>query len=570
MTRLWILLVLAAAHLCLAKPDQQTITILQELQTAAREQQERVAAFAAEHQLARQWQANGQLTEMVDVRGQEPIYYTTFNARAAEAVNATALWASSWPVPTGLDGSGYDYAAIWDGGGVRTTHQEFEGDGGPRVHQGDSPSSITSHATHCAGTMIAAGVSEYAKGMAPGALLTAYDWSSDAYEMSQAAQHDNLEISNHSYGIVAGWHLNSNREWQWFGDPSISKVEDYKFGYYDYTAKTWDDIAYRWPNYLIVKAAGNDVGDGPYNASPPRDGGADGYDTLTSSAVSKNVLTIGSVLDVTSYTGPEDVQLAGYSSCGPTDDGRIKPDIVTNGYYLNSTSSGGDASYSVKSGTSMAAASASGSLVLLQQAWRQLTNHPMRSATLKALVVHTARECGPFPGPDFKYGWGLLDLQAAVELIRKHHDTSPLVFETRLENGDSLVIPIRHGGEAPLKITLAWTDPPGHHPDYVLDPPDPMLVNNLDVRLERQSDGEGYFPFALNGNNPSAPAIKTINNADNVEQILLVDSVEGDYDITVSHQDQLFNGFQDFSIVISGAGTDLESPQVVKGLTISE
>ncbi len=335
--------------------------------------------------------------------------------------------------------------------------------------------------------------------------------------MSQAAQYDALEISNHSYGIVAGWHLNSNREWQWFGDPSISEVEDYKFGYYDYTAKTWDDIAYRRPNYLIVKAAGNDVGDGPYDASPPRDGGDDGYDTLTSSAVSKNVLTVGSVLDITNYSGPGDVQLAGYSSRGPTDDGRIKPDIVTNGYYLNSCSSAGDGAYSVKSGTSMAAASASGSLVLLQQAWRALYNQPMRSATLKALVIHTAKECGPNPGPDYKYGWGLLDLEAAVDLIQKHDAASPLVFETRLENGGRLVIPIRHLDDEPLKVTLAWTDPPGHHPDYVLDPPDPMLVNNLDVRVVSRNDEQEHLPFALNRNNPGAPPIKTINNADNVE-----------------------------------------------------
>ena len=83
------------------------------------------------------------------------------------------------------------HSAVWDGGGVLTTHQEFGG----RVTQIDSPGSTHYHSTHVAGTMVAGGVDSLATGMSYVASLMAYDWDFDDAEMAAAAA-NGLNVSN--------------------------------------------------------------------------------------------------------------------------------------------------------------------------------------------------------------------------------------------------------------------------------------------------------------------------------------------------------------------------------------
>ncbi len=104
--------------------------------------------------------------------------------------------------------------------------------------------------------------------MAPNASLRAFDWNSDLAEMAAEAASGAL-VSNHSYGFARGWYGGS-----WYGTPSISTQEDYKFGFYDSYAQAWDLVAYDAPYYLIVKSAGNDrndCGDGTYPCDGPYD-----------------------------------------------------------------------------------------------------------------------------------------------------------------------------------------------------------------------------------------------------------------------------------------------------------
>lgn len=65
--------------------------------------------------------------------------------------------------------------------------------------------------------------------------------------------------------------------------------------------------------------------------------------------------------------------MSSFSSWGPTDDGRIKPDIVADGVSVFSTTATHDSSYGYKSGTSMATPNAAGSLLLLQELSQQLS-----------------------------------------------------------------------------------------------------------------------------------------------------------------------------------------------------
>lgn len=185
-----------------------------------------------------------------------PLYYITSNAGASLGTQTDKL--NSTGGILNLDGQDMTVHE-WDGGGVLVTHRELVG----RVTQKDQPVGSNSHATHVAGTMVAAGIDPKAKGMAPKAKLDAYDWDNDEVEMTAAAASGAL-VSNHSYGFVGGFVWGSysgNTGWHWMG--SDDDLEYKMYGKYTQNDQDWDMIAYNAPSYLPVKAAGNPRGDGP-------------------------------------------------------------------------------------------------------------------------------------------------------------------------------------------------------------------------------------------------------------------------------------------------------------------
>jgi len=432
---------------------------------------------------------------------------------------------------------------VWDAGAVRISHQEFDN----RVILGDYDTVYNYHATHVAGTMIAKGINPTAKGMAYNADLKSFGWNFDISEMAIEAAYGAL-ISNHSYGYGRGW-VNNGYEWIWYGNTQISEVEDYLFGFYDNQAKEWDQLAYDAPYYLIVKSAGNDRNEGPGTTNP-----SDGpYDCLAHSAVAKNVMTVGAVYNVNDeYTGPEDVIITDFSSWGPTDDGRIKPDIVTQGMSVFSTDDDSDEDYKVLCGTSAAAPSASGSLALLQQHWENYNGEGnyMLAATLKGLIIHTADEAGEFDGPDYKYGWGLMNTEKAA-LIISQNQLDNVIKELVLNEGETYSRTIKSYGNTPIKVTICWTDAPGIPTSAQLDPSNAMLINDLDVNIIHNDDID--YPWSLDPLHPEEAATKHAKNyVDNVEVIDIINPEAGEYMITVSHEGTLFNEQQNFSIIISG------------------
>ena len=174
---------------------------------------------------------NGTAMLMGFAKNGMPLYYTTYNSASAATISTNRLYPGG-SAGLSLTGAGVTLGE-WDGGGVRTTHQELTG----RVTQMDVPAGLIDHATHVAGTMIASGVDASAKGMSYAASLNAYDWNADSTEMKAAAA-AGLLVSNHSYGFVTGWYYNSgNASWYWYGDVNVSTVEDSDFGYY--STNTW-------------------------------------------------------------------------------------------------------------------------------------------------------------------------------------------------------------------------------------------------------------------------------------------------------------------------------------------
>jgi hypothetical protein len=447
----------------------------------------------------------------------------------------------------------------------------------------DVPAGLSTHSTHVAGTLIASGVFASAKGMSFEGTLAAYDWNDDTAEMATAAAGGML-ASNHSYGYVSGWLLNfdGSGNWFWFGDTTVSATEDYGFGYYDATAQSWDQVAFDAPEYLIVKSAGNDRND-PAPAQPDShyvwdpgiedwvwsmtvrstDGSPDGYDTIAWHGVAKNILTVGAVGDIPAgWTSPASVVMSTFSAWGPCDDGRIKPDIVANGVGLTSCTAISNSGYSSSSGTSMSSPNATGSINLLSQHYR--AGHAgaiPRAATMKAILLHTANEAGAADGPDYRHGWGLLNTSGAADVIEA--DTVHIIREETLADAATDEYEIQHPG-GDLRVTIAWTDPAGTPAAPAVDAPDPMLVNDLDLRIEylglASAGAVAHMPWVLDPTNPTAAATTGDNVRDNVEQVYVAAAPAGEYRVTVGHKGTLDGGSQDYSIVGSG---ELEDPAIV-------
>jgi subtilisin family serine protease len=499
-----------------------------------------------------------------------PLYFITHNENAAKTISSNEVYSGGSAGLT-LSGSGI-IVREWDGGGVLLTHQEFGG----RVTQVDSPTSTNYHATHVAGTIMASGYVTSAKGMAFAATLRAFDWTNDTSEMASEAAIGAL-VSNHSYGYGRGWSYNSsNGNWYWYGNATVSATEDYLFGFYDSDSQTHDQIAYNAPDYLIVKSAGNDRNDshtgGHYywngswtysTASRNPDGN---YDCIGTVGVAKNILTVGAVDDIVNgYSQVSDVAMSSFSSWGPADDGRIKPDICANGVGLYSTYNTNNTSYASLNGTSMSSPSVTGSLALLQEYYNSINSTNMLAASLKGLVIHTADEAGSNNGPDYQFGWGLMNTESSSEII-KYNGTTTAIIETSISNGGNYSLNVNSDGSTPLVATICWTDPAGTPTSASLNPTTKMLVNDLDLRITRS--GATYYPWKLDAANPSNAATNSgDNNTDNIEKVEVTSPASVQYTINVTHKGTLSSP-QNYSLIISGIDSEITTTYPNGGETL--
>ncbi len=550
-----------------------------------RRRQEALEAAAARGVQARALRPNGAIQEVSALDGGELKFLTTHNASAAISTGAD-LVRSAFAV----NGAGV-VIGMWDGGSGRASHQEFGGrllvmDGAPSVD----------HATHVGGTLAAAGIVTSARGMAPAATIHSYDWNQDLSEMTGRAasapgQADKLYVSNHSYGFISGWNYvnNGTRVWEWHGNGSSSTALEQDFGRYSTFARDQDALAHAAPYYLIFRSAGNERVDNPsagqnvalspgsstvvaYDpaAHPAGDGSyRSGFDTLSNEALAKNVMSVGSVTDAVT-SGSRDqakAKSSGFSSWGPTDDGRIKPDLVANGDGVYSALNGSNTSYGTYSGTSMSSPNAAGSAALLIHHYGQLfPGEAMRASTLKGLLLHTADDLG-HPGPDYRFGWGLMNAKAAADLI-DDHQARPLKQRMTEDNVGSAA-PVRAfdfvwDGTSPIRATLCWTDPAGTA-TTTSDLRSPRLVHDLDLRILGPGGSE-HLPFVMpfvgtwTQGSMDLPATTGINRTDNVEQVLVAAPQPGTYRVEVSFPNAPAGKSQIYSLILTGAADEEPPP----------
>ncbi|MHA8059641.1 T9SS type A sorting domain-containing protein [Cytophagaceae bacterium 50C-KIRBA] len=500
-----------------------------------------------------------------------PIYKGVFSNKMASIATKTNQFYSGGSLGLNLTGKSdslYGKLAVWDEQTVRLTHQELTG----RVLAQEKTITYGEHSTHVGGTMIASGIfNPEARGMAFEATLKSWDFQNDDAKISAASP--NLLISNHSYGAIAGWSFDSDvNKYRWYGDDKMSVSEDYVFGFYDDDAQAKDKIAFNSPYYLMVAAAGNSADEnGPPVGQYYLIGGTKdssnvvratntGFNTVASPATAKNMLSVGAAEPLASPpVKASDVTITSFSSRGPTDDGRIKPEIIGIGKDLFSTGFLSNTDYERMSGTSMATPQVSGSLFLLQQLYLQLNKKFMWASTLRGLVTHTAFDVGQ-SGPDYTSGWGLLDMEKAGKMLQ-NKDKSYIISEETLANGATRKMDLIASGKGQLHVSIAWTDPAyeGSNGKVLpiipssLNSRIPMLMNDLDIRLQAE-DGQ-LLPFILDPDNPTKAAVAGDNIRDNIEQILVNNVVPGKtYSLTVSHKGTLKNTKQDYALLISGMG----------------
>ena len=501
---------------------------------------------------------NGKVNVIFDIVNNVPVYISNENRAAGIATKTNSLYPGG-SLGLDLEGEGMTIG-VWEVGGYPlVNHVEFlEVSGVSRITTPDTSSlnpEESFHATHVNGTIGAKGENSSAKGMAPKSTILAYNSSGETFETVNAFTNNDMLVSNHSYGVYI------------YDDDNEQQVDDWYMGSYTNGAKNWDDIHHEVPKYLKVTSAGNS---GNVNYS---NGLGYGYDKLTSDKNSKNSLIVASAQVNFNFlqTQVTSMRISSFSSQGPTDDGRIKPDITGRGESVYSASNGGPNDYGNSQGTSMSCPNVAGSLLLLQEHYNNLNDKFMWSSTLRGLACHTATDDaedpsiingGVYLGPDPFWGWGLLNAELAAQTIINEQSNTAIIEENTLLNGAIYSFTVNVSDADKLMVTLCWTDPSGPLQNNILNSTMPVLVNDLVIRITDNSNNE-YLPWRLDLS--ALPyAIKGDNIVDNIERVEVDFPSVGQYTITVSHKG-LLAGFpspgtaQDYSLIVTGSDMTLSA-----------
>ena len=372
-----------------------------------------------------------------------------------------------------------------------------------------NPGGPTHHGTHTMGTMAGAGiVSPRYKGMAPKATVIGQYFSDILVNSPYYVADYGMVITNNSYYSSANGCVGE--------------------GEYDVMSSYVDNLMNTDRTILHVFASGND---GALTCSPyPMQ-----YGTVKSGfQTGKNVMTVGAIDNT--YSANTYVA-ANFSSGGPVEDGRLKPEIVAGGFAINSTIQNN--AYGTDYGTSMASPTVAGAMGLLYERYRQLHSGANPTAALiKAVTCNGADDIGN-PGPDFIYGFGHLNAVNAVEALENN-----TYFTGVTNNGGSQTFSITGvpAGTSQLKVLLHWNDPAAA--PYAST----ALVNNLDLAVTAP-DASIHHPLILDPSpgNVTNVAVEGVDNRNNIEQVVINNPPAGDFTVTVLGSN-IPQGPQDFVV----------------------
>ncbi|MEK6371926.1 MAG: S8 family serine peptidase [Acidobacteriota bacterium] len=520
-----------------------------------------------------------------------PLRVKSTNTVAAGLSKVTPLFSA----PYNLSGEGV-VLSLFELAAAETSHLQFQGRLTAHFSSGVGTGNAL-HATHVAGTMVSGGIDDprdsraaRSKGMAPKAALHEYNALDDFGKVlnNKDTQLKPLGVvaDNNSWDFALGWQREGSN-WVWNGD---------YFGAYDPVYSTpYEAVAVKSGIPLFVHSAGNDADQGNPGLTglsthlhccddsgntltnetfcySPSGSGTDcttpcspgrsavtgeqhcettkhpiygPFNTIGIEATLKNVLTVGA-MDATGL-------IASFSSRGPTLDGRMKPELVAKGVGQLSTIPGG---YASRDGTSMSSPVVTGIAGVLTEQWHKTFNGQKPSGqVLKTLLIAGADDQvgSPTldrPGPDYTYGFGLVDAKSSVDLIIADAGTGSRIRSGSLANG-STELPLYLAAPQDLRVVLGWFDP------EIAPPPDepetPTLFNDLDLKVIDPS-GATVLPYVLNPATPSVAATRGVNTIDTTEVVEIKGAAAGAYRVIVNAKlgDPTTHPTQDF-VVVSNA-----------------
>jgi serine protease AprX len=470
------------------------------------------------------------------------------------------------------DGTG-ETVAVADTG-IDDTHPDFAGRIATKIARGrlNDASDPNGHGTHVAGSVLGDGSASNGQyqGIAPKANLI-FQSLLDSKGGLGGLPLDLNDLFDEAY--VGGARIHNN---SWGAStPSL----------YNLNSEEVDEFVRKHPDMLVVIAAGN-AGSG---ASPKKaTAGFVDWLSIGSPASCKNALTVGAsrsdrangpmssltwgqgwpqafpdppIANETISGNPN--SLAAFSSRGPCDDRRIKPDVVAPGTEIISTKSSAapvsnfwgvvqnNTRYAYDGGTSMATPLVSGCAALVRQYYVQERKHQPSAALLKATLVNStqwltgADSVAPSAGrPNYHQGHGRIDMRMAIpnacqpalqlQFVDNWEDRKAFFTRTGERKRYQFILP---AGVPELRICLAYTDAPAR-----------ALQNNLNLIVQHLESNQKWM-----GNQDLPDALVIPDPDNNVEAVKIQNPAPGTYFIQV-FVGNLLQPPQDFALVVTGIG----------------
>lgn len=481
------------------------------------------------------------------------------------------------PGPLGLEGEG-ELVAVADTG-LDRDHPDFAGriEGVVALGRANDSSDPHGHGTHVAGSILGDGTSSggTVRGTAPRAKLyfqSLLDSQGglgglpvDLADLFEGAYQAGARIHNNSWGaaVQSAYTLNSE------------DVDGFVAGHRD---------------MLIVIAAGNEGQAATRLHSLP---GFPDWLSIGAPGTSKNALTVGASRSSRTDGGystltwggawpsqfpdppmahetvsGDSESLAGFSSRGPCDDRRIKPDVVAPGTDIASTRSsraplesfwgpypGAGGRYAFMGGTSMATPLVSGCAALVREYYMKRHQHQPSAALLKATLINGARWLTGADSianqnevPNYDQGFGAVHMPSTVPsaadpgLKLAFVDSWQDPQRQFVSSGQRFRYTVEASGGARLSFCLAYTDLPARG-----------LQNDLNLIVQTPT-GEKHV-----GNEHLPERLTPLDRGNNVEVVRIANPPPGSYLIQVSAFNLLAQG-QDFALVATGELTSDLTP----------